>query len=471
MFIMAKPQLPNLSTLTREQIEDLVRDLFQRVVDLENRLAKDSHNSSKPPSSNGFSSRKRILPPVPGRKSGGQTGHDGTTLKMVAVPDRVVSHPLPKHCQCGKTLGRGVLTKERRQVYDLPQTRYEVTEHRVFEARCACGRQHQGQFPEGVPHSVQYGPNIKAAATYLTQYQLLPMKRTTQLLSDLYGLHLSPATVQASVALAANSLAPAVQSIADAIKTAPVAHFDETGQRTAGRLRWLHTAVTETLAWYGAHDKRGQTAMKDFGILSNFKGVAMHDGWRSYREFDCTHALCNAHHLRELIFLTETTDQAWPERMIDLLCQAKTEADLARGSPGSATVGSLSHKRLGYYRRRYQVLLRAGEQANPAAPGQGTRGRVKQSAATNLLGRLREHTDDVLRFIYDLRVPFDNNLAERAIRMPKLKEKVSGCFRTTFGADAFCVIRSYLATLHKQGLDLFQALVMTFQGQAPQPAL
>lgn len=210
--------------------------------------------------------------------------------------------------------------------------------------------------------------------------------------------------------------------------------------------------------------------MNDFGILPNFKGVAMHDGWRSYREFDCTHALCNAHHLRELIFLTETTDQAWPEQMINLLCTAKTEADLARGSPGSTAVRSLSQERLGYYRRRYQAILRSGELANPVAPGQGTRGRVKQSVATNLLKRLREHTDDVLRFIYNLSVPFDNNLAERAIRMPKLKEKVSGCFRTTEGADVFCVIRSYLATLHKQGLDLFQALVMTFQGQAPQPA-
>jgi len=246
-----------------------------------------------------------------------------------------------------------------------------------------------------------------------------------------------------------------------------VAHFDETGQRVGGRLRWLHAAVTATLSWYGAHDKRGQAAMDAFGILPGFKGVAVHDGWVPYKDYDCTHALCNAHHLRELVFLAETTGQAWPQQMIDLLCAAKTETDQARQGPSP-----LSEKRLRHYRGRYEAILAAGEQLNPEAPRKaGRRGRVKQSAAVNFLGRLRRYTDEVLRFLHDPRVPFDNNQAERDIRMPKLKQKVSGCFRTTQGADAFCVTRSYLATLRKQGRDLFHSLILTFQGQPPQPVL
>ncbi len=189
----------------------------------------------------------------------------------------------------------------------------------MLEARCACGKWHRSQFPDSVPNSVQYGPAIKAAAVYLTQYQLLPMERTTQLLADLYGLRLSPGTVHTSITQASKTLGPTVAQIAQAVKAAPVVHFDETGQRVGGRLRWLHAAVTAALSGYGAHDKRGQAAMDAFGILPGFKGVAVHDGWVPYKDYDCTHALCNAHHLRELVFLAETTGQAWPQQMIELL--------------------------------------------------------------------------------------------------------------------------------------------------------
>ena len=462
------PELPDLAALTSEQKDDLIRALYQRLVDLDARVRKDSHNSSKPPSSDGLSKKPKSLRQSSGRKPGGQKGHEGSTLERVGVPDVVVQHPLPEACdQCGATLAldQAVLTDERRQVFDLPRTRYEVTEHRVLEAHCACGKWHRSQFPDSVPNLVQYGPAIKAAAVYLTQYQLLPMERTTQLLHDLYGLRLSPGTVHTSIAQAAELLAPTVTSIAEAVKSAPVAHFDETGQRVGARLRWLHAAVTVALSWYGAHDKRGQAAMDAFGILPGFKGVAVHDGWVPYKDYDCTHALCNAHHLRELVFLAETTGQAWPQQMIDLLCAAKTEADQARQVPSA-----LSEKRLRHYRRRYEAILAAGERLNPEAKRKARRrGRVKQSAAANLLGRLRRYTDEVLRFLHDPRVPFDNNQAERDIRMPKLKQKVSGCFRTTQGADAFCVTRSYLATMRKQGHDLFHSLILTFQGQPPQP--
>ena len=478
-------ELPNLAQLTSEQKDELIRTLFEQVLTLSARVeqllarwSKDSHNSSKPPSSDGLSKKPKSLRRASGRKRGGQQGHDGSTLERVAIPDVVMQHPLPPVCDdCGGTLAldQALLTDERRQVFDLPRVRYEVTEHRVLEVRCACGKWHRSQFPQSVPNLVQYGPALKAAAVYLTQYQLLPMERTTELLDDLYGLRLSVGTVHASIAQAAQALAPTVVGIAAAVQSAPVAHFDETGQRVGGRLRWLHAAVTATLTWYGAHDKRGQAAMDAFGILPGFKGVAVHDGWVPYKDYDCTHGLCNAHHLRELVFLAETTGQAWPQQMIDLLCAAKTEVEQARGA-NAVGVGqaplALSAQRLRHYRKRYEAILAAGERLNPEALRiAGRRGRVKQSTAANLLGRLRRYSDDVLRFLYDLRVPFDNNQAERDIRMPKLKQKVSGCFRTTQGADAFCITRSYLATMRKQGRYLFHSLILTFQGQPPQPTL
>ena len=461
-------ELPDLLALTHEQKDDLIRALYRRLVELEARVLKDSHNSSKPPSSDGLRKKPKSLRRASGRKPGGQKGHAGSTLKRVSVPDVVVRHPLPELCdRCGATLvlDQAVLAEERRQVFDLPRTPHEVTEHRVLEVHCGCGKEHRSRFPEGVQYPVQYGSAIKAAAVYLTQYQLLPMKRTTELLSDMYGLRLSAGTVHTMITQAAQVLAPTVTRIAEAVKAAPVAHFDETGQRVGGRLRWLHAAVTAALSWYGAHDRRGQAAMDAFGILPGFKGVAVHDGWVPYKDYECVHALCNAHHLRERVFLAETTGQAWPQQMIELLCAAKTETDQMRQGPSA-----LSEKRLRHYRRRYETILAAGERLNPEAPrNAGGRGRVKQSTAANLLARLRRYTDEVLRFLHDPRVPFDNNQAERDIRMPKLKQKVSGCFRTTPGAEAFCITRSYLATMRKQGRDLFHSLILTFQGQPPPP--
>ncbi len=476
-------ELPDLTQLTHAQKDALIVALWRhiqvlqkqvealgaRVAELEGRLSKDSHNSSKPPSSDALAKKPQSLRQASGLRPGGQPGHKGTTLKRVAVPDRVVRHDPSASCdRCGQTLALAdaVVSPDRRQVFDLPPLRLEVTEHQVSCVRCGCGQWHRGAFPEGVDQPVQYGPTIKAAAVYLTQYQLLPVERTSAVLGDLCGLPMSPGTIQACIAAAQRTLTPAVTLIAAAVTAAPVAHFDETGQRVAGRLRWLHAASTADLTWYGAHDKRGRQAMDAFGILPAFSGIAVHDGWASYKDYACEHALCNAHHLRELTYLAETVDQAWPQQLIDLLCAAKTDTDQAR-----ETQIALSLEQQQRHRERYDALLAEGERLHPRiAPSRpGRRGRVKQSTATNLLGRLRDHADDVLRFLYDPRVPFDNNQAERDIRMPKLKQKVSGCFRTPEGADAFCINRSYLATLRKQGRDLFQALILTFQNNPPSP--
>ena len=452
-----------------ERLTVLVQALSARVQELEALLRKDSHNSSKPPSSDGLVKKPKSLRESSGRNPGGQAGHEGRTLKRVATPDATVRHPLPKHCdRCGAPLGAqaDAWVEDRRQVFDLVQPVVQVTEHLGYELLCRCGQRHRSIFPAHVSAPVQYGPVIKSTMVYLTQGQLLPMQRTAQIVCDLFGVKLSAGSVHTSIMQAAKTLASSVMQIGAAVIASPVVHFDETGQRVGARLRWLHSAGTPLLTWYGAHDKRGKIAMDDFGILPIFKGVAVHDGWASYRDYSCTHGLCNAHHLRELIFLEETTEQTWPRKMIDFLLRAKDRADAAKLAQRPLARGQLSA-----LRGQYNAILAQGERNNPRLARARTkqRGRIKQSPATNLLLRLREHADDVLRFLTDQRVPFDNNLAERDIRMPKLKQKISGCFRTVTGAESFCTIRSYLATLRKQGRNAFQAHTLAFQGNPPDP--
>ena len=479
-------ELPDLSRLSVAEKDELIRALFEqvkqmgrltvmvqalsaRVQELEAQLRKDSHNSSKPPSSDGLAKKPKSLRESSGRKPGGQTGHEGTTLKRVATPDVTVRHPLPKRCdRCGEHLDAqaDALIEDRRQVFDLVQPVVQVTEHLGYELVCRCGQRHRSIFPANVTAPVQYGPVIKSTLVYLTQGQLLPMKRTAQIVSDLFGVKLSAGSVHTSIVQAAQALVPSVMQIAAAVIASPVVHFDETGQRVGARLRWLHSAGTTVLTLYGAHDKRGKIAMDEFGILPIFKGTAVHDGWISYRDYACTHGLCNAHHLRELIFLEETAQQTWPRKMIDLLLRAKDHADAAKQAQRP-----VASEQINALRRQYKAILAQGEADNPrlARAKIKQRGRIKQSPAANLLLRLREHADDVLRFLTDARVPFDNNLAERDIRMPKLKQKTSGCFRTVTGAESFCTIRSYLATLRKQGRNVFHALTIAFQGHPPNP--
>ena len=446
-----------------ERLREENAALRQKVQELEARLAKDSHNSSKPPSSDGFRKPKSLRKPGE-RPRGGQPGHRGSTLRRVAQPDHVVEHPLPATCDaCGRALV-GAVAGEVRQVFDLPPVRLEVTEHRTLESRCACGKAHRSVFPTTVVAPVQYGMQIKALAVYLTEHHMLPLERTAQLLGDCYDAPISAATVMTMIREAEERLAPTARRIGEALAQAPVAGADETGLRVAGKLHWLHTTVTEALTWMGLHTRRGKDAFTAFGILTDFAGTLVHDGWAPYRELSCAHALCNAHHLRELTFVHEVCGQPWAGRLIDCLTEANRQV-LARPDrelPQEDIVG---------IRRQYEAILSEGEAVNPPAPPSGKRGRTRQSFPVNLLRRLRDHADDVLRFTRDPHVPFSNNLAEQAIRMPKVKQKVSGCFRTAEGATAFCTIRSYLATLQKQGFNLLQSLVLSFQGNVPQPRL
>lgn len=468
--------------------------LTARVKALEDRLALDSHNSSKSPSSDasnvgrmGRTPAPRSLRPPPGtsgRRPGGQPGHPGTTLRLVDTPDHVVLHrPLVATCEtCGHGLGDGAerVTGERRQVVDLPPLALEVTEHRVVHVACSgCGSETAGAFPVGVTQPAQYGARLKAASVYLHDYQLLPYDRTSQLLEDLFGASPAEGTLVAAETACFEGLATTEAAIATALaQAASVGHFDETSVRVNGHREWLHVASTRTLTHYGIHPKRGRVATDAIGILPAFTGTAEHDAWAPYfTHTDCAHALCNAHLLRELIFLYEQDHQAWADELATLLVTAKDLADTARVA-GQACLDESVRATIAAH---YDHLLAQGRAANPplaptaslapAATPPPKRGRPKQTKAQNLLDRLATHRTAVLAFVDDLRVPFDNNQAERDLRMLKVQQKISGGFRSPTGAATFARIRGYLSTLRKQGLPVLEALRATLAGTPLMPNL
>ena len=470
-------ELADLSRLSVAEKDQLIRDqwslvrnltgqltsLQTKVVELEARLALNSRNSSKPPSSDGLAKPKpKSLRKTGEHPNGGQKGHPGHTLKKVAVPDRTETHWPAAHCDACGGFVTEPMALEARQVFDLPPLRFEVTEHPVFAGPCAaCGKICRGEFPVGVVAPVQYGPAARAAVVHLTHQHMMPVQRTAALRGDFFGLPMAQGTVLAAGEEARIRRVPTVALIGQAIQTAEVAHADETGMRVAGKLHGMHALATTMLTWVACHAKRGKEAFDARGILSGFLGTLIHDGWKPYRDLLCQHGLCNAHHWRELIYQFEELGQVWADRMIELLVSACHEVNEAGGA--------LTLERLVDFRTRYTVILDEGDALSPRVEKSGKRGRTRQSKAANLLWRLRTYADDVGRFASDPSVPFTNNLAEQAVRMPKVKQKISGGFRTKNGADAFCTIRSYLATLHKQEHNLFHALTLTFQGQPPQP--
>jgi transposase len=472
------PTLEEVRAAYREGEEAVVllfAQLIAKLQELEARLNKDSHNSSKPPTSDGLKKPpKHGRRPRSHRKSGGQAGHEGHRLEMVAEPKQVVVHEVLRCDGCQASL-EGVKAEayERRQVFDLPEkVELEVTEHRVEIKGCPqCGEVNRSKFPTGVDQETQYGPRIRAQMVYFNLYQYVPLKRTTEIMEELYGQAVSEGTVVAAVAEAAEAVRSVVEKVKRyLIETEEAVHFDETGVHVDG-LRWLHSASTALVTYFEIHAKRGKAAMEAIGILPRRMGWCIHDYWKSYLQYlQAKHGLCGAHLLRELIFLVENYLQGWAQAMIDLLTQIKKAIEAAKALGQTA----LSQKQLVGFQKRYDQIVAEGLAVNPSLPRteeqRGKRGRIKQTPARNLLDRLRDHPDKVLAFMYDFKVPFDNNQAERDIRMAKLKEKISGCFRSEAGSAAFCQVRSYISTAHKNDQPILEALYRAFIGAPFIPA-
>jgi len=447
-----------------------IEQLLVRLQALEDQINKHSGNSSKPPSTDGFKKlRPRSLRGKSEKKSGGQPGHQGHTLKAVAKPDHVKVHRVLRCKSCQMSLENGpVVEVERRQVFDVPPVKVEVTEHQAEIKACqGCGMINRAEFPAGVTQPVQYGPELQARMVYFNQYHAIPLERTVEIIRDVYGHQLGEGTVVEAVFQAAEQVAPVNQQIKQHLtdQEEPT-HHDETGARIGGGLQWLHLTSTELLTYYAIHPKRGLEAFEAIGILPKRKGKVIHDGWKSYLQYsDLFHAFCNAHHLRELVFIYERYGQDWAEGMIKLLVEIKKAVDQARLNGQSCLLGEQKHQ----FVACYQQLITQGLLANPPPPEQEgaakKRGRKKQSPPKNLLDRLSQHQEGVLAFMNDFKVPFDNNLAERDIRMMKVKQKVSGCFRSEAGAKAFCQVRSYVSTARKNGLRALDALQMAIAGQ------
>ena len=453
----------------RQQVAGLQEQIAAQqalIQQLQDQLAKDSHNSGKPPSSDGLKKgRRKSLRQSGQRPRGGQRGHKGRTLMQVAESEHVVVHGLAgcPHCQTELT----EVTVEghvKRQVFDIPPASIEVTEHQVEVKQCpGCGVCVKGEFPSHVTQPTQYGPRLKAFACYLYSQQFIPLARIRELLTALYGHAPSEPAILAAVRQLASHTQASLEQIRQQLITAPVVHFDESGLRVDGLLRWLHVASTEKLTHYHVHDKRGHVGMRVAGILPHFKGVALHDYWRSYFKFrDCQHCLCNVHHLRELRFIVEQYEQTWAAQMERLLLDIKAEV-----ASTSALHTALPPDRLAHYEAQYDALIAQGFADNPSAAKTKPRpiGRPKQSPPKNLLDRLHKHKAGVLAFMYDFRIPFDNNLVERDVRMIKVQQKVSGCFRTLDGAHTFCAIRSYISTARKHGINAINAIYDAFLDQ------
>jgi transposase len=460
-----------VNTLVQSLVER-INGLEARVEALENQLKKDSHNSSKSPSSDIFGKRTKSLREKSDRSSGGQPGHPGSTLDWRAEPDAINIHS-PRICSdCGYSLENvTAIDRELRQVHDLPLIEIQVTEHQCETKSCPhCHHLNRGVFPDTVDHVVQYGPNLQGLMVYLLDLQLLPSARVCELLADVYGVEVSEGTLYNVRSRCSDALLEVESEIKAAILDSPVVHFDETGFRVKSKLWWLHVACTDGLTFYFVHTKRGKIAMDAMKILPQFKGIANHDGLKSYTQYEeSKHSLCNAHHLRELRFIAERYEQVWATQMIALLVEMNEAVKAAK----ALEQVSLESSDLEAFERQYNDILQTGFAENPAIPLPANqvkpRGRPKQSPAKNLLDRLQSQSEEVLRFIHNFDVPFDNNQAERDLRMMKLNQKISGCFRSEQGAVSFCRTRSYMSTLRKQGINVLDALVQVFMGDPISP--
>lgn len=443
--------------------------LKERVQSLENQTKTNSNNSSNPPSSDGLKKKPKSLRQSSGKRPGGQPGHKGSTLEQVDNPDEIIIHTVEECSKCSESIkDEPVVRYIKRQVIDLPETKVKVTEHRAEVKKCTCGHINKASFPEGVSQPVQYGTRIKATSVYLNQYQFVPYDRQEELFEDLFDHHISKGTLASINKTCYDRLESVENNIKEILKDDEGAvHFDETGIFVDKKLKWLHVTSNDQFTFYQIHDKRGSKATDAIGILPEFKGTAVHDSWRSYNKYtNCDHSLCCAHILRELNGITELEKQSWAEKMKALLLEIK--AEVYRAFPD---VNALTLEKIMLYEEKYDSIVRSGQEEDFKLNFDPNTKKIKNSKSKALLERLSLRRDEVLRFMNDFDIPFDNNQAERDIRMTKVKQKVSGTFRSACGAEFFARIRGYISTVRKHSMNAMECLESVFKGNPTDPTL
>lgn len=444
-------------------LEARIQQLETEVHDLKARLSKDSSNSSKPPSSDGLKRKPKSSRQRSGKKPGGQKGRAGKGLAQVSNPDVIVTHTSSNCTRCKSDLGsvNGTVV-EQRQVFDIPQPKINITEHRVEEKKCpCCGELTRASFPEDVKGPVQYGDRIRALIAYLSHQHFIPVNRVCEIFEDIFGVSISPGTCANVDEQLFTNLETFEAGLKTYLITSQVLHFDETGMRCDKKLHWIHVASSKEATFYMMHTKRGQEAIDAAGILPNFQGTGIHDHWFPYFSYNrVKHGLCNAHHLRELTFIFEQKKENWAQQMHDYLIQVNKEVEKY------AEHEALPPDVLLEIEKTYNQILTEGFKYHESLPllPRSKRGKQKQREGKNLLDRLSEKRDCVLRFAYDFSTPFTNNQGERDIRMVKVKQKISGCFRGFHSGEIFCRIRSYISTVRKQGWNVWQALADAIRG-------
>jgi transposase len=430
--------------------------------ELQARLKQNCTNSSQPPSTSPFVKPKSLRIKT-GRKPGGQPGHVGHTLPVKETASEVVEHKIDTCSHCGGDLSAETpLISQTRQVLDVKIIPL-VIQHAVQIKICpVCGKKTTAAFPQGVDHYIQYGDTFRTIMVCLNQGNYIPYDRLARMSQDIFKTSISRGTLVNIVHECGQSLHDSLACIKEQLKQSPVVHFDETGTRVKGKNRWLHSAGNKQFTFLETHAKRGSKATTDIGILPEFFGTAVHDFWKAYYNYsDCKHAICNAHILRELQGIKDNYSQFWPVCMKNLLLEIKHSIE--------EQSGALNLKTLEKFEKRYDIILCLGEKENPLPKKNLSschkRGRKACSKARNLLNRMRLYKSDILRFMHDTGIPFDNNLAERDIRMSKVQQKISGGFRSDQGSAAFNQIRSYIATATKQGISVFEAIQAAISGK------
>jgi transposase len=448
----AKSFLKEDDSLSRPA-KDVISSLIDVVSVLSNRLGLDSSNSSKPPSSDPNRIRRRRTAKAKRRKPGGQKGHKGSRLEQVGNPTVVEELLIDR-----RTLPPGNWKSagfDKRQVFDI-EVSFSVTEYQAEVLMNELDDTFVAEFPEGVTELAQYGVSVKATSVYLSQYQLIPQARVQDVFGTQYGLPIAKGSINNFNILAARTLRDWDFKgwLSNQLLISQVLHADETGTNINGTRFWIHCLCNESLTYFHVDPKRGQEAMERMGVLANFKGQLVHDHWKPYFLYLCIHILCNAHHLRELERDIEQDSQKWAKKMKKLL----EEINIKVNESG----GKLSNKKIKQYQKLYRRILKAADKECPENKTQRA-----QSKSRNLIERLTAFEEETLRFMVDEQVPFTNNQGERDLRMNKVQQKISGCFRTLRGAEDFCLIRSYLSTCRKQGLHPMEALRALFTGAKP----